>query len=111
LGARNFPVVFTELLLKPGKEFSVGRGESAAFKPQGAFNMLKQLMVMTKAAHPFDPSFIGARSNTPVYRHVEKDQYNCFSVLFNLASDQPIINGAGGAKDEALGEVDGVRPT
>jgi prepilin-type N-terminal cleavage/methylation domain-containing protein len=80
----------------------------------------------------FEPTRIGAMSNSPVYRHVASDEYNRFIVLFNLnptlqvwedgtgyvhkagggqVSFQAIIDGAGDTKDEELGEVDNVRPT
>jgi prepilin-type N-terminal cleavage/methylation domain-containing protein len=63
----------------------------------------------------FNPSIIGALSNTPIYRHVENWEYNHFIVLFNTsngaATFQAIIDGAGDTKDEELGEIDGVRPT
>jgi hypothetical protein len=80
----------------------------------------------------FEPTRIGALSNTPVYRHVAKNEYNRFVVLFNLnpslqvwqegtgyvhkagggqVTFQAIIDGAGDTKDEELGEFDNVRPT
>jgi prepilin-type N-terminal cleavage/methylation domain-containing protein len=70
----------------------------------------------------FDPTTIGALSNTPTYRHVESHQYNRFIVLFNVgdvtkgdgngkASFHAIIDGAGDTKDEELGEVDNIRNT
>lgn len=73
----------------------------------------------------FDPSIIGSMTGTPVYRHVEKDEYNRFFVLFNIGNYgdngdtytstpvffQAIIDGAGDTKDEELGEIDNVRPT
>lgn len=67
----------------------------------------------------FDPAYIGALSNTPVYRHVEPDEYNRFIVLFKVsgygtdgvAVFQAIVDGAGDTKDEELGELDNVRAT
>lgn len=68
----------------------------------------------------FDPSIIGAMSNSPVYRHVSNVEYNRFIVLWNTGSAakpagqatfQAIIDGAGDTKDEELGEVDNVRKT
>lgn len=68
----------------------------------------------------FNPSLIGALSNTPVYRHVTNTEYNRFIVLWNTgsltnplgqATFQAIIDGAGDTKDEELGEVDNVRKT
>lgn len=65
----------------------------------------------------FDPSIIGALSNTPVYRHVANNEYNRFVVLWNVstaggqATFQAIVDGAGDTKDEELGEVDNVRKT
>lgn len=65
----------------------------------------------------FNPSTIGALSNTPVYRHVEPTQYNRFIVLWNVsttggqATFQAIVDGAGDTKDEELGELDNVRKT
>lgn len=65
----------------------------------------------------FNPSTIGALSNTPVYRHVANTEYNRFIVLWNVsttggqATFQAIIDGAGDTKDEELGEVDNVRRT
>lgn len=68
----------------------------------------------------FNPSLIGALSNTPVYRHVANTEYNRFIVLWNTGSAakpagqatfQAIIDGAGDTKDEELGEVDNVRKT
>lgn len=65
----------------------------------------------------FNPSIIGALSNTPVYRHVTNEEYNRFIVLWNVstaggqATFQAIIDGAGDTKDEELGEVDNVRRT
>lgn len=65
----------------------------------------------------FDPTIIGALSNTPVYRHVANNEYNRFIVLFNVstaggqATFQAIVDGAGDTKDEELGEVDNVRRT
>lgn len=67
----------------------------------------------------FDPSRIGALSNTPVYRHVQPFEYNRFVVLFNTtvgattgqATFHAIIDGAGDTKDEELGELDNVRRT
>jgi prepilin-type N-terminal cleavage/methylation domain-containing protein len=71
----------------------------------------------------FESENIGAMTGAPVYRHVEKDEYNRFIVLFNVgkyeegdykpqpAVFQAIIDGAGDTKDEELGEIDNVRPT
>jgi prepilin-type N-terminal cleavage/methylation domain-containing protein len=65
----------------------------------------------------FDPTVIGALSNTPVYRHVANNEYNRFIVLWNVsttggqATFQAIVDGAGDTKDEELGEVDNVRKT
>lgn len=68
----------------------------------------------------FNPSLIGALSNTPVYRHVGNTEYNRFIVLWNTgtattpagqATFQAIIDGAGDTKDEELGEVDNIRKT
>lgn len=68
----------------------------------------------------FDPTIIGALSNSPVYRHVANFEYNRFIVLWNTGSAaapagqatfQAIIDGAGDTKDEELGEVDNVRRT
>ncbi|MDP3650412.1 MAG: prepilin-type N-terminal cleavage/methylation domain-containing protein [Rhodoferax sp.] len=68
----------------------------------------------------FNPSTIGALSNSPVYRHVAPTEYNRFIVLWNVGSTataagqatfQAIVDGAGDTKDEELGEVDNVRKT
>ncbi|MBW7900551.1 MAG: prepilin-type N-terminal cleavage/methylation domain-containing protein [Rhodocyclaceae bacterium] len=68
----------------------------------------------------FDPTKYGALTNSPIYRHVDPDQYNRFIVLFNVGATgdtfekavfQAIIDGAGDTKDEELGEFDNVRPT
>ena len=68
----------------------------------------------------FDPTKLGALSTTPVYRHVEPDEYNRFVVLFKVsgvgvnagkALFQAIVDGAGDTKDEELGELDNVRNT
>lgn len=68
----------------------------------------------------FNPSIIGALSNSPVYRHVAPTEYNRFIVLWNTgpaatpvgqATFQAIVDGAGDTKDEELGEVDNIRKT
>jgi prepilin-type N-terminal cleavage/methylation domain-containing protein len=70
----------------------------------------------------FQSTNYGGLTSTPIYRHVDPDQYNRFIVLFNVTSDptkptngkavmQAIIDGAGDTKDEELGEFDNVRPT
>lgn len=68
----------------------------------------------------FNPSIIGALSNSPVYRHVANTEYNRFIVLWNTGSAlvpagqatfQAIVDGAGDTKDEELGEVDNIRKT
>lgn len=68
----------------------------------------------------FNPSIIGALSNSPVYRHVATTEYNRFIVLWNTGSAavpagqatfQAIVDGAGDTKDEELGEVDNIRKT
>ena len=71
----------------------------------------------------FESANIGAMTGAPVYRHVEKDEYNRFIVLFNVGyyegnnyHPQPvvfqaIIDGAGDTKDEELGEIDNTRET
>lgn len=70
----------------------------------------------------FQSAQYGALTNTPIYRHVEGNEYNRFVALFNVTSDstkptngkatfQAIIDGAGDTKDEELGEFDNVRPT
>lgn len=68
----------------------------------------------------FEAARYGAMTSTPIYRHVEADEYNRFIVLFNVGSTttpaakatlQAIIDGAGDTKDEELGEFDNVRPT
>lgn len=70
----------------------------------------------------FQAANYGGLTNTPIYRHVEADEYNRFVVLFNVTSDstkptngkatfQAVIDGAGDTKDEELGEFDNVRPT
>ncbi|MBP8278577.1 MAG: prepilin-type N-terminal cleavage/methylation domain-containing protein [Propionivibrio sp.] len=68
----------------------------------------------------FDPTKLGALSTSPIYRHVEPDEYNRFIVLFKVsgvgvnsgkALFQAIVDGAGDTKDEELGELDNVRNT
>lgn len=70
----------------------------------------------------FQSANYGALTNTPIYRHVEGNEYNRFVALFNVTSDstkptngkatfQAIVDGAGDTKDEELGEFDNVRPT
>ena len=68
----------------------------------------------------FDPTKYGALSNSPIYRHVEPDEYNRFVVLFIVSGHgiqggkavfQAIVDGAGDTKDEELGELDNVRNT
>lgn len=68
----------------------------------------------------FEAARYGAMTSTPIYRHVDADEYNRFIVLFNVGSTatpaakatlQAIIDGAGDTKDEELGEFDNVRPT
>ena len=73
----------------------------------------------------FEGGKLGALSSVPVYRHVAKDQYNRFMVIFGIGTydgsgvivptDQvtlvAILDGAGDTKEEELGEWDGTRNT
>ncbi|MEM9044660.1 MAG: type II secretion system protein [Pseudomonadota bacterium] len=79
----------------------------------------------------FDASEVGGLSSVPVYRHVARDEYNRFFILFHIgtavdddadgtpdriaAVDQVVISGvidgAGDTKEEELGEWDGTRNT
>ncbi|MEM1159538.1 MAG: type II secretion system protein [Pseudomonadota bacterium] len=80
----------------------------------------------------FDASEVGGLTSVPVYRHVARDEYNRFFILFHIATltdstgaatvpdtitpvDQVVISGvidgAGDTKEEELGEWDGTRNT
>ena len=99
--------------------------------PTGAYNIDGNKVFMTVGAGPastlFEGGKLGALTSVPVYRHVAKDQYNRFIVIFEVGEylaaatngvepvDQvalvAIVDGAGDTKEEELGEWDGTRNT
>lgn len=120
-----------------GQERVLGSGAvELTFATGGALDVTastvggKVLMVVGAgpSSNLFDASGIGALTTVPVYRHVARDEYSRFLVLFHIAdivnngtanitqvADQvtlvAIIDGAGDTKEEELGEWDGTRNT
>ncbi|MEM6933438.1 MAG: type II secretion system protein [Pseudomonadota bacterium] len=94
----------------------------AAGSPDGAEIMM--VVGAGPSSNLFDASEVGGLSSVPVYRHVARDEYNRFFILFHIATvtggvaasvDQVVISavvdGAGDTKEEELGEWDGTRNT